>query len=116
MSADEIAEHGGWSLKGTHVHRYNRPDEVDVTTYKGAIANMWMDDFGDWWLTVEGTDIREHLWHDQDVQPGVFPGTNAGARLITLGWVPDRSDKSWHGSGWKPRGQGAWTIPCSREE
>lgn len=28
----QIAEHGGWSLKGTQVHRYNRPEDQDSVT------------------------------------------------------------------------------------
>lgn len=92
------------------------PGDIETTRYEGRLAHMWMDDFGDWWLTVVGTDIREHLWHDQDVQPGVFPGTNSGARLISLGWMPDRSDKSWDNSGWVPQGKDAWVIPCYSEE
>jgi hypothetical protein len=27
-----IAEHGGWSVKGTQVHRYNRPEEQESVT------------------------------------------------------------------------------------
>ena len=28
----QIAEHGGWSLKGTQVHRYNRPEDQESVT------------------------------------------------------------------------------------
>jgi hypothetical protein len=93
------------------------------------IARAWIDDFGQWWLSVAGTDIEKHeLWHDQDVQHGYFPGNSLGHRLIDLGWMPDR--RAMYGAlsmseveklaltalaGWRPAGENAWVIPCYRE-
>jgi hypothetical protein len=84
-----------------------------------------VDDKGDWVLTVAGTDVREVLWNDEDLEPGAFPGNAMGHRLIPHGYMPDR--RAMYGflthstveklminmqAGWRRVGEKTWTIPC----
>lgn len=96
--------------------------------YDMRIARVAVDEKGDWILTVAGTDIREVLWNDRELNYGSFPGNPMGHRLIGLGYMPDR--QRMYGlpgmspvqklaaaayAGWKQDGDNVWTIPCYRE-
>jgi hypothetical protein len=90
-------------------------------------ARVEVDEDGDWWLTVEGTEIRRKLWNDRNVECD-FPAASMGHRLIECGYMPDRSAMKaeqyetlpeklhatlmggWDGDPKSPRGP--WTIPC----
>lgn len=100
-----------------------------MTTYDLRIARAWVDDDGNWWLSVSDTDIKKQVWNNQEVAYGTFPGNPLGHRLIGLGWRPDR--RAMYGpvsmsrvehlaltelAGWRPSGEKQWTIPCYREK
>lgn len=94
--------------------------ETDV-----RVARVIVDGEGDWILTISGTDIRQRLWNDRDLDPGDFPGNAMGHRMIGLGWKPDR--RAMYGpkvhstvesrllnmrAGWREDGEKSWKIPC----
>lgn len=98
--------------------------------YDMRTARAWVDEDGQWWLAVAGTDIqKDALWRDEDIEHGNFPGASLGYRLIERGWTPDK--RALHlGSpilsrvqrlaltamaGWRPAGENSWVIPCYRE-
>jgi hypothetical protein len=100
-----------------------------VTTYDARIARVVVDEKGDWILTVDGTDVRQVLWNDRELEYGSFPGNSMGHRLIERGWMPDR--RRMYGlpgmspvqrltatayAGWEQVAEKAWTIPCYREQ
>lgn len=95
-------------------------ENVDV-----RIARVTVDGRGDWVLTIAGTDIRQVLWNDRDLEYGVFPGNAMGHRMIEVGWMPDRRAvynvplgspvarlAAQARAGWSESGEGSWTIPC----
>ncbi|MFE0490141.1 hypothetical protein [Streptomyces griseoaurantiacus] len=100
----------------------SQSEEADVRT-----ATARADDDGNWYLTVEGTDIKDEKVMEvaDPVGPDYLPGAGLGHRLIERGFMPDRSAVDSHDgtaagrlaatadSGWTRTGEDTWTIPCS---
>lgn len=83
------------------------------------MARAEINDRGDMELSVHGTDVNEVIWTAYEMEDAPdFPGFGLGHRLIERGYMPDRSNTSWHASGWLPVGRGgkSWVIPCYRRD
>lgn len=100
---------------------------LDIAADDVRTATARADAEGNWYLTVEDTDIDnvKVMSTEEPTGPDYIPGAGLGHRLIERGFMPDRSaadpkhydnpaDKlaATATSGWTRTEQDTWTIPC----
>lgn len=99
---------------------------LDIAAEDVRTATVRADDDGNWYLTVEGTDIADEkvMTVTEAVGPDYIPSNGLGHRLIERGYMPDRSAVHQHDgtpggklaasadAGWTRTGKDTWTIPC----
>lgn len=119
-----LPENCGWTeVQANAWSSHVTKDPVEFVT-----ATVTIREGGDWYLTVEGTDIERQLWSDRDVSEGTFPGNAMGHRLIEVGYLPNRAAANpalypdparklaaAALGGWQPVGENTWTIPCVKQ-
>lgn len=98
---------------------------LDIAADDVRTATARADAEGNWYLTIEGTDIADlKVMRSEEGDPDYIPGAGLGHRLIEQGYMPDRSAAhkpdgtaaeklaATATSGWTRTGPDTWTIPC----